>query len=56
MDISAKYSCAHFHAWATGHSNLTNSAIYSSSQKKFTYSKRITYVHTKPTQHTNTVA
>ena len=25
MDISAKYSFAHSHAWATGHSNLTNS-------------------------------
>ena len=25
MDISAKYSCAHSHVWATGHSNLTNS-------------------------------
>ena len=24
MDISAKYSCAHSHVWATGHSNLTN--------------------------------
>ena len=25
MDISAKYYCAHSHAWATGHSNLMNS-------------------------------
>ena len=25
MDISAKYSYAHSHAWATGHSNFTNS-------------------------------
>ena len=29
MDISTKYSCAHSHVWATGHSNLN---LYSCSR------------------------
>ena len=27
MNISAKYFCAHLHAWATGHSNLAGAHV-----------------------------
>ena len=37
MDFSAKYSCAHSHAWVTGHSNSEGSEVYAWAQSGFVW-------------------